>query len=276
MILGIARVYYADAKAGIDLEHAVSLLAPCGTGPIPVDWEAADECELTEQHLLTTPPASSSTTAFDAVPAPASRARSFEEWKKSLVETIFRSRVLTLFRCASMKQVSAPGETEQAFRLRLNQIAREARDQAADRLRAKYAPKALALEDRLRRAQHAVEVQKQQASQAKVQTAISFGSAVLSAFLGRKLTSAGNVGRAATAARGVGRSVAESADVGRAEESVEAVRARLAQLEADMQTELDTLAAKCDAAGESLDEITIKPRKNAITVRAVVLAWMPE
>ena len=97
------------------------------------------------------------------------------------------------------------------------------------KLRAKYAPRLTTLQDRLRRAQQAVEVQQEQAKQAKVQTAVSFGSAILSAILGRKAASAGNIGRASTAVRGVGRSMKESGDVGRAEENVEAVRRQLAE-----------------------------------------------
>jgi hypothetical protein len=175
-----------------------------------------------------------------------------------------------------MKMVSRPGEDERGFRERLAVAAREQRDAAADKLRAKYAPKVQTLEERLRRARQAVEVQKEQSRAAKMGTALSVGSAILGAFLGKKTISSGNVSRAASAIRGAGRAAKESSDVGRAEETVEAVEQQLAELQLQFKAEIDAAEAKLDVAMEDLEKIELKPRKTGITVKAVVLAWCAE
>ena len=67
----------------------------------------------------------------------------------------------------------------------------------------------------------------------------------------------------------------EQQDVGRAAESVEALQGQLAQLEAELRSETESLEAKIDAQSEPLDTITIKPKKTNISVQLVVLAWAP-
>ncbi len=115
------------------------------------------------------------------------------------------------------------------FRIRLQQSAREQRDEMVGQLRDKYASKIAVLQERLRRAQQAVDKQAEQAKQAKLQTAISFGSTLLSAFTGRKVSSS-TISRASSAFRGVSRSMDESKDVARAGDTVAAIQQQLGQL----------------------------------------------
>jgi len=171
--------------------------------------------------------------------------------------------------------VSNPGESERDFRVRLQQIAREHRDDAVEKLRRKYAPKVEVLEERKRRAEQAVEREAEQAKGQKMQTAISFGATLLSSFLGRKRTSMSTLGRATTAARGVGRSMKEASDVERAQDNVEAVSQQLAELEADFQAETKALESSFDPQTERLETVSLKPTKANIVVKVLTLAWAP-
>jgi hypothetical protein len=159
--------------------------------------------------------------------------------------------------------------------VRLQQLAREQRDEAVEKLRKKYAPKFEQLEERKRRAEQAVAREAEQAKDQKMQTAISFGATLLSSFLGRKRTSMSTLGRATTAARGVGRSMKESQDVGRAEDNVAAVTQKLADLEADFQSETAALERAFDPQTEQLDKVSLKPTKANIAVNLLTLAWAP-
>ena len=272
MLLGLSRIYYSDTKAGIDQEVSASLLAKFATGPVAIDWDQAEAAELSESDLEHEPGAESS---FAAPPADASKPKNYDAWKKSLVDALFRAESISIFTCKALDQTSKPGESEKDFRLRLDQSSREARDAALDKIRAKYAPKSAALQDRRRRAEAKVAVQKEQASGAKWNTAISVGSAIFGALLGRKTMSAGNIGKAGTAARSASRTMKETSDVGRAEEDVAAVDEQLQALEATMQADLDAAEAKVDATTIPLEKLTLKPKKTNINVKAVVLAWAP-
>lgn len=272
MVMGVASVYYREASQNVDLEHATALLAPIASGPVPIDWTNASGVELSEQDLLAAPEGDA---RYDAIPPEASKAKSYEAFKRDLADSLFRTAKLDLLRSEALEAVSKPDEPEREFRARLALLARERRDAATDALRAKYAPKLAALQDRLRRAQNRTEVQQAQASQAKLSSALMFGTAILGAFLGKKVASAGNISKMGSAARGAGRAMQESGDVARAEEDAKAIEGHIAALNAQVQGEIDALAAKYDVAGEELERISLRPKKTNIKARAVVLAWVP-
>jgi hypothetical protein len=270
-LLGLGRVHYSDARTGIESDEDVALLATLGPGPVILDWTTSETVELRESDLEAEPPPGA---LFAPLPSEASRLKSYDGWRKAFADALFRTRRLDLLRSPHFKLVSAPGEGERAFRLRLEQAAREERDVAVEKLRGKYAAKAAALQERLRRAQQQRQAQEQQASAATSQAAVSFGSAILSALLGRKAVSTGSVGKAATAARRVGRMRKESGDVTRAAETVEAVRAQVAALNDQVEAEVADITARIELAKEALEPLAIKPKRADIAVRALVLLWV--
>jgi len=133
-----------------------------------------------------------------------------------------------------------------------------------------------ALEDRIRRAEQAEEREREQAKQQKLQTAISVGATLLGAFLGRKAVSTATMGRAATAARAGSRILKETQDVARAGETVEVLKQRLADLEAEFKTAAEALDPAAGPAAEELEKLAVKLKKTNITVRLVALCWLPQ
>ncbi|MEP6995586.1 MAG: ATP-binding protein, partial [Acidobacteriota bacterium] len=203
-----------------------------------------------------------------AIALPVSRA-----WAKDFATWLYRERTLELFRSAALREASRPGESEGDFRGRLQHGAREGRDATAQKLREKYAPRLAALQERLRRAEQAVAREKQETTQAGLQTAISVGATVLGALFGRKAISASTIGRATTAARTAGRTVKQAGDVGRAQETVGAVQRQMQDLDAELQGELAASQAASDPASEKLETLTLRPKKSDVTVRRVALVW---
>jgi hypothetical protein len=209
------------------------------------------------------------------VPAEACKGQRYRAWEKSFADTLYRIRRLNLLRSRVLKITSKPGEDDRSFRVRLQHAAHEARDTQAASLREKYGPKVSALQERIRKAEQALAREAEQATQSKFQTAISFGTTILGAFLGRKTISTTNVGKAATAFRSAGRTAKEAGDVTRARENVTVLQQQLAELEAQFQGELDALAGSLDPMSEAFETIEVKPKKSDIHVELVALAWAP-
>ncbi len=61
----------------------------------------------------------------------------------------------------------------------------------------------------------------------------------------------------------------------RADQNVADAKQKLADLETQLQSEIDALTAKTDPQTESLEKIFMRPRKSDITVDALGLVWMP-
>ena len=271
MLLGAAEVRYSDSKT-VDMTQQLALLTSIAEGPVDLDWSQAVSLDLPIEDLEPEPEADAQ---FAAVPAPATKVKSYATWRKDFASWIYRNQRLELLESPSLDIASNPGEPEGDFRVRLQQIAREKRDEAVEKLRRKYAPKIEQLEDRKRRAEQAVEREREQAKGQKLQTAISIGATLLSSFMGRKRVSMSTLGRATTAVRGAGRSMKEADDVDRAEDNVEAIDQKLADLDAEFKAETATLERSMDPQTEQFETVSLKPTKANIAVKLLTLAWAP-
>jgi hypothetical protein len=205
----------------------------------------------------------------------AAQPKKYPSWEKSLKTWLGQNERVTLLRHTGLDIVSRPAESERDFRIRLQHEARAARDAAVDAVRRKFASKQAALAERLRRAAQAVEREAQQASDSKMQTAVSMGATLLGALLGRKAVSVGTLGRATTAARGVGRSMKEASDVKRASEGVETVKAAITALEGEIAEAVAGVTARIDQDAP-LEQVSLAPKRGQIEVQFVALAWKPE
>ena len=270
-LLGAAEVRYSDSKT-VDMTQQVTLLASLADGPVSLDWSTAATLDLPVEDLDSEPQTGAQ---FVEAPSDATKAKSYAGWRKDLASWLYRNQRLELLESPTLDIVSNPGESERDFRVRLQQLGREQRDDEVEKLRRKYAPKLEQLEERKRRAEQAVARETEQAKGQKVQTAISFGATLLSSFLGRKRASLTTLGRATTAVRGVGRSMKESQDVDRAEDNVTAISQKLADLEAEFQAETAALERSLDPQTEQLEKVSLKPTKANIAVKLLTLAWAP-
>lgn len=272
MLLASSQVHFADGKTRVAAMQELTVLVPISDGALSINWDQAAPAQLTPADLEQAPQPA----GFLAPPAAAGKAKSYDGWSKEFAGWLYRTQKLELFKSPSTGQVSNPGESQQEFRLRLQQSGREQRDKGADTLRRKYAPKIAALQERIRRAEQQREKQQAEARSSQMQAAISVGASILGAFLGRKTISAANVGRATTAIRGAGRVLKESQDVSLAQENVAALQQQLADLEAEFKAETEALAAANDPLQERFERLSLKPAKADIQVKLVTLAWTPQ
>jgi hypothetical protein len=267
-LLGAAKMHFVDAKAQIDAWVDATLIAPFAEGGV---WDAAED--LGEKPELESDPVARA--EFDALPAAASQPKSYAAWAKDLTECLYRTKTLDLHSCPSLRLVAKPGESEGDFKVRVQQAAREKRDAAVGALRAKYAAKADTLRNQEQRAAERVAREQSQASQQTMQTAISVGATLLGALFGRKSLSVGSIGRATTAARGVGRTMKERQDVDGAEQGVATARQKIADLEAELQSEIVEMAGATELENFAILSAALKPRKSDIAVSGVSLVWDP-
>ena len=271
-LLGVARLHYADKKAGVDHWETLGLLRPIGE-EMPADiWKDvkvyADS--IPELDKMPEPAAT-----FAALPGDLSRARCYAEWTKDLKNCLYRDWKLTIWSCPELKAYSRPRETQRDFRLRLSQGSREQRDRAIAELRAKYAPKRDRLQEKVREARERLDREQAQASTSTWDAAVSIGGSALDFMLGRKTFSKTNVGRATSAAKAANRAVKQRSDVGKAGADLDAALEKFTNLEIEIQEEIENIKANGSPELLKVEPIALAPRKADITIEQVVLAWTP-
>ena len=272
-LLGAARVAYSDTKLRFDEVRDILVVAPFIAGPVPVDWEHAEPAAFAINELTREPQQAA---AFEPLPAVASTPKKYAQWSKDFAQWVARSQAVELSRSPLTKLVSAMDESERDFRIRLDTSLREQRDAELARVRERYAARLGTAEDRLRRAEMAVQREQEQASESKVQAGVSAAATIFGALLGRKAVSTSTLGRATTAARGYGRVTRASQDVARAEAEVTALREKRDQLAGALEQELQTIASQGEARETPLERVLVKPKRGGVSVQLVALVWLPK
>ncbi|MBS1831463.1 MAG: ATP-binding protein, partial [Acidobacteria bacterium] len=277
MVAGSAKVQFTDAKAGVDVNRDVLLLAPVTDGVVCADWDNSTEADFSIDELEKQP---ADGATFADLPGGAATAKSFAKFKTDFSAYLFRTQKVDLFKSPSLGAISKPGESERDFRLRLQQSAREERDALAETLRRKYAPKLATLEERKRKAEQAQERESQQASSQKMESMISIGTAVLGgvlgAFMGRKTITATTISKVGSSVKSINKIRKESGDVDRAGETVEAISAQIDELNKQFEADVAAATGRVDPATEALEPVTVRAKKTGIAVNFVGLAWSAE
>ncbi len=234
-------------------------------------WESPDRLSSPPELVDSPEPGA----GFSELPSKAMQRKSYASWSKQLKSYLYRESKMQMYKCKALKAVSKPGSSEGDFRARLREIAREKRDTAVEKLRAKYAPKLARLQDQIRTAEQRIETEQDQYQHRKMDTAISIGSTVLGALFGRKLRSTSTVGSAGTAMRGAGRAARERGDIERAKERHSALLDKLANLEAEFEDKLTDLRDSYEPDQFECTEVAIKPNKTDLNIDRLSLVWTP-
>jgi len=270
--MGCLDIHFASSKYGVNATKTLTLANELSDAPVAVDWDRGLEVDIEPAELDTAPLAGA---AFAELSAIARRADVYAKWSKDLIRWASQNQMLTLYHSRRFKMTSDTDESEGAFRAKLTQKARERRDLEVEKLRKSYSSKFISLKNRLMVAEQAIAREHEQAKSRKVETAISFGSAILGAFLGRKAVSATSAYRLGTAMKSAGRMRKEGMDVEMARERAQTIQSQLDELELRLEEDIAGLDSVFDAAQEELEEVRVYPKRTDIAVTVSGLLWMP-
>jgi hypothetical protein len=271
-LVAAADMTFSNSRYDIDERRENLFTVEFEDGPVAIDWDNAEPLDLITDDLAGTGEEGAS---FADCPAVAANTKNYTAWNGDFKRWVRQNQVITLYKSKKYRLTSGAGETEGDFRVRLQQLANEKRDLAVGKLRKRYATKAATLENRLLRAQQSIEREQQQSSKKKMDTAISFGTAILGAVLGRKRLTSGTASKMGTAIRSATGARKEAADVARAKETAKKVTADLEKLSVALQSEIDALDDAFDAQAEELSEVQVKAKTTDVHVPLVGLVWMP-
>jgi hypothetical protein len=271
-LIGNADLAFTSSRYDVDEQRSYLLTTEIGGGPIAIDWDDAEPLQVSANDLTESGAAGA---LYAECPSAASSDKNYSDWEKDFKRWLCKEQGLRLYRSKRFKAVSRSGESEGEFRIRMQQLASEQRDDAVNKLRKRYASKVTTLENRLLKAEQAIEREQQQSSKKKLDVAVSVGTAILGALLGRKRLSSTSAGKLGTAIKTASGARKEAGDVSRAKQTAEKVRSDLAALNDKLEAEIDALDTAFDAQSESLEELLVRAKTTDVHVHFVCLAWMP-
>jgi hypothetical protein len=258
-----AGVEFHDQRRGIDHTRDVEILLPLTPEMHEPRWEEGEREELPFDRWPRKAPTGA---RFAPLPSFVGSDPALRRSAATLVDTLYRSEKLDLYRCRRLKLESAPGEEESDFLVRVRDALDELKEEAIEKLKERYGKKEQRLQDQLRRAKERIE--KEKADQTS--SLISVGASILGALFGGRGLSASKVG---TAINRSSRVLKERGDLSRAEAKVREILDKIDVLEAELMEKIDEIDEKYTLENYPVDSFSLRPRKSDITVQEIALAW---
>jgi hypothetical protein len=271
-LFAATSLHYVSAKAKVDEWTSLSVL-----GPVP---ESASETLWDEATLFDTPAAPArhdsalEGAGYADLPSAAANEKNLTLWGKKLKTWLYQNRSMSLWSCRQMKLTSEAGESEGDFRVRIMQALHEQRDLEMEKLREKYTVRFSRVQEKIRKAEDRVDREQAQYKSQTLNTAVSIGSTLLGALLGRRSSTRGTINKAASSVNRASRAMREKEDIKRAQEGVQAAQEELIALEDKFRDEAGKVKG-LDISDLTIEEIVVRPRKSDIALGELSIAWVP-
>jgi hypothetical protein len=266
-LLGMGTVDFVDRQKDVQEQERFGLLAPSGSIGREM-WERAQPVELAARDLLDRPAEGA---YFVKLPTTMDEAAEFNSLKKALEDFLYANWFVSVFYSPELQVYSRPDENQRDFRLRLQQAAREKRDEELDEINTYYEEKLTKLDDRLRRSQAAVERKDADARARNQEAWVSIGESIFGSMGGRRRSY-----RALSTYMSKRRMASQKKmEVADAEGSLADLEGQIAALEEEGRAELEAARTHWEEALEKLEEVAIKPRRSDVRVELFALAWAP-
>ncbi len=181
---------------------------------------------------------------------------------------------IELFSSKEFKVLSTPGEDIADFKSRVLDLIRAEKDKMVEKLTEQYSKKEEKLEKDFVRLQEKLEKEEADVKAITTQSALSLGSSVLGALLGRT-----KVGTLNTGVTGLGRAsriLKEKKDVELAKKKIDALSENIQKLEDELKQSIENMSGKFDIDNYTIETISIKPKKSDIFGINIALLWETE
>ncbi len=272
-IIGAASVRFFDRKNKIDEKtHKVLLALNPDSGRGGIDWESAEESPLSSRDLRKKPERVDEKQGPFFAPAPesANNGRELKSLEKDLSDWLYYNSKLPVKSHPTLKLVQKPDESERAFKIRLQQAARERRDDEVDKLEKKYETKIDRLEDKLRLRERRLSDDEAEFEARKRDEMVGIGESVLGFVMGRRSTRV--LSRASSKRRMTAKAKANIEDT---KDEIEDIKADIAELESELKEAADDITTRWADSLEELETVEIAPRRSDVQIQLLALAWTP-
>lgn len=272
LVMGNAKLHFVNAKNKIDLWQEYCILAPADQDGKIILWEEGNNIPTLKNRLSKD---SISSCVFGELPSGLMQAKNYSNFQKTFTAYLYQTQSLTIYFCPELNLTSKEGESESDFKARVTLALREKRDKMIQDVRDKYGKKMTELTSKLRKAQEKVERKQENAGWRKIESVISFATALLGALFGRGVTK-GTITQTGTSIRKAGKIGAGNQEAEQAQQDMQDLQQQLEDLRAKMQNEIDETTSSYDISKISIDETNISPRKSDISLEQVALVWVAD
>ncbi|KYC48838.1 MAG: hypothetical protein AMQ74_01564 [Candidatus Methanofastidiosum methylothiophilum] len=262
-VIGKAIIHFQDKNMELREDQERNLILSSSEF---MNWEKSQEVKIS--GLLSGPEQKGK---FSEIPSSLNDPKDFNELKKSFTDFLFYNSNFKLYHSPPLKIYSKPNESKAEFILRLNQMARESRDEEVDKIEQKYAKEFEKLKLKMSKSQDTLTKKQATASSLKQEALLSAGESVVGMFMGRRSTSS-----ASKAMNKYQKSKTVSVDIDKAQKDIVSINQEMESLENELKAQIEIIKQRREKEINEVKEVIIQPKKSDIEIKMVSLAWIPK
>ncbi|MCB9077201.1 MAG: DUF87 domain-containing protein [Anaerolineaceae bacterium] len=270
--IGSATVRFVDTKYQVNSQTDQTLVARVAGGLRGVEWNEAETLSISTRELQSAPESLGEGQGpyFASLPEDMNTEQEIKGLKQSLSDWLYYNSRYPLFRHESLKAVQQADEDERAFKIRVQQLAREARDDEVDKLEEKYAKSLDRLNDKLRKKEMELSKDEAKYTARQREEMAGIGESVLGFFFGRRRTSL--ISGAMNKRRITGQA---KYDVEETQAEIEDIKEEIAKIKQELEEASAAISTRWDETAAGITTVEIKPRRSDVEVSLAGVGWLP-
>ncbi len=269
-LLANATIRYYNAKRAIDKEENFYYKYPLNERQKNILWQEPiindDDFDLYDLSPL-------GNCEYARLPSFITKQKDLKSFEKEFANYLYHEKKLILYRVQKLKLESFEGESEEDFKVRVQETLRDKKEQEIENLKEKFAKKRDSLEKKLTRAIEKLQKEESDVSASTTNTILSFGMTILDAFLGRSAIKRSTTAKAGSTLKNAGNLYRQKDDVQRAQQKVDQIEEEIKELNEELMDEIDEITQNYDIENFKIEPFYIKPRRSDISGIEVALLW---
>jgi len=260
--LGIkATTYFYNQSKGIDEHQELHFHIPLEKEALYLKYDNVLQQEIDMALFSDKQPSQGN---FAPLPAFIKTEKDLKSISNEIKNWIYQTQHLTLFYCKPLRLDSKPYESESDFRVRLQDVLNQKKEEEIAKLQSRFETREKTLLQRLQRAQ--LQAQKEQAN--STGSMVEAGIAVLGALFGKR--SRTSINTAITKGRRV---LKNRGNMSRIDTQIVQIEEDMEILLRNFEDEVDSLSQKFLVKNYPVEELIIKSRKSDIKILFSAILW---
>lgn len=271
-VLGLAGIRFADAKRRIDGKVEYALLAWPDASAIGLDWAKAESVPVESRSVLKAAESAGAGHGpfYAEVPDELRSSKQLTAASKELSDWLYDNAAMRVNVHPELGLAQKPDEDARAFRIRLQQAARERRDAEVDKLTTQYAKQIASVSTKLETAQQNLSELQAKAQARQTEQWVNIGESVFNFIAGRRSSRA-----VSSAANKMNQASQAAANVQKAQQNIEKLATDQQALQAVLAAKTQEITERWEGVLDALVVEELKPRRSDVDVRTTSLAWAP-
>ncbi len=269
-LLATAKVRFYDEKRRVDKVNELAFLVDAPDEFGRADWDEALKISNWEKALLSSPDHPDNVgVEFGPVPQTMNTAKELGKIEDAFSDWLYHNQRMYTMEHEDLEIYQSDDESEEAFRMRLQMKAREARDEEVDKLHDKYEAKFAKLDEKIRKEERDLDEAQADRRSRRNDELFNVVETVFGGVFGKRRRSMSSVSTKRRMARKAAERVQE------AEEDLEVLDMAKIELENELKDKVSEISTKWEQAGEEVTKKEIKPRRSDVMVSEPIIVWYP-